>query len=107
TLGSDKFNVTIAPGCSGYEGIGLVLAVTCAWLWFLRRQWRFPNALALIPVGIAAVWTLNAARIAALILIGNAGAGQIALGGFHSQAGWIAFNVVAIALMVSARRVQW
>ena len=59
-LGSEKFKVAIAPDCSGYEGIGLVLAVTCAWLWFLRRQWRFPNALALIPVGVAAVWILNA-----------------------------------------------
>jgi len=107
TLGSDKFNVTIAPGCSGYEGIGLVLAVTCAWLWFLRRQWRFPNALALIPVGIAAVWILNATRIAALILIGNAGAGQIALGGFHSQAGWIAFSLVALGVCAAARRIAW
>ncbi len=41
TLGSDRFNVTIAPACSGYEGIGLVLAVTGAWLWFLRRQVAF------------------------------------------------------------------
>jgi len=107
TLGSDKFNVTIAPACSGYEGIGLVLAVTCAWLWFLRRQWRFPNALALIPIGVATVWTLNAARIAALILIGNAGAEQIALGGFHSQAGWIAFSLVALGVCAAARRMAW
>jgi exosortase E/protease (VPEID-CTERM system) len=107
TLGSDKFNVTIAPACSGYEGIGLVLAVTCAWLWFLRRQWRFPNALALIPIGVATVWTLNAARIAALILIGNAGAEQIALGGFHSQAGWIAFSLVALGVCAAARRIAW
>ena len=107
TLGSDKFNVSIAPACSGYEGMGLVLAVTCAWLWFLRRQWRFPNALALIPIGVAAVWTLNAARIAALILIGNAGAQQIALGGFHSQAGWIGFSLVALGVCAAARRIAW
>jgi exosortase E/protease (VPEID-CTERM system) len=107
TLGSDKFNVSIAPACSGYEGIGLVLAVTCAWLWFLRKQWRFPNALALIPIGVAAVWTLNAARIAALILIGNTGAEQIALGGFHSQAGWIGFSLVALGVCAAARRIAW
>jgi exosortase E/protease (VPEID-CTERM system) len=106
-LGSEKFKVAIAPGCSGYEGIGLVLAVTCAWLWFLRRQWRFPNALALIPIGVAAVWILNSARIAALILIGNAGAERIALGGFHSQAGWIAFSLVALGVCAAARRIAW
>jgi exosortase E/protease (VPEID-CTERM system) len=107
TLGSSKFSVSIAPACSGYEGIGLILAVTSAWLWFLRRQWRFPNALVLIPAGIAAVWILNGVRIASLILIGNAGAERMALGGFHSQAGWIAFSLVSLGVCAAARRVSW
>lgn len=106
-IGTAKFNVEIAPECSGYEGIGLILAVTGAWLWFLRRRWRFPNALLLIPLGVAAVWILNSVRIAALILIGNAGAEGIAQGGFHSQAGWIAFSLVALAVCTVARRVPW
>jgi len=105
SLGTPTFQVEIAPECSGYEGIGLVLAFGTAWLWFLRREWRFPQALLLLPVGVAAIWVLNAVRIAALILIGNAGAVRIALGGFHSQAGWIAFNAVALGLCVGARRV--
>lgn len=46
-------------------------------------------------------------RIATLILIGNAGAPGIALGGFHSQAGWLAFNGVAIVMCITARRVPW
>ncbi len=107
TLGSEKFSVSIAPACSGYEGIGLVLAVTCAWLWFLRREWRFPNALVLIPAGVSAIWILNAVRIAALILIGNAGAERVALGGFHSQAGWIAFSLVSLGICAGARRIAW
>jgi exosortase E/protease (VPEID-CTERM system) len=106
-IGSSRFSVEIAPQCSGYEGIGLVLAVTSAWLWFLRRQCRFPNALLLIPIGVAAVWLLNAVRIAALILIGNAGAPAIATGGFHSQAGWIAFSLVSLGVCWSARRIPW
>lgn len=107
TIGTAKFNVQIAPECSGYEGMGLILAVTCAWLWFLRRQCRFPNALLLVPLGLGAVWVLNSARIAALILIGNAGAESIALGGFHSQAGWIAFSLVALGVCFAARRIAW
>jgi exosortase/archaeosortase family protein len=63
--------------------------------------------LILIPAGVAAIYLLNAVRVTALILIGNAGAPQIALGGFHSQAGWIAFNVVALGLSVASRRVAW
>jgi exosortase/archaeosortase family protein len=48
------------------------------------------------------LFLLNAVRIAALILIGNSGARQIALGGFHLQAGWIAFNGVALVFSVAA-----
>jgi exosortase E/protease (VPEID-CTERM system) len=105
SIGTPAFHVEIAPECSGYEGMGLILAFTSAWLWFFRRQWRFPQALLLIPAGVALIWIANAARIAGLLLIGNAGAAQIALGGFHSQAGWMAFNAVAIGTCVLARRI--
>jgi exosortase E/protease (VPEID-CTERM system) len=105
SIGTPGFHVEIAPECSGYEGMGLILAFTSAWLWFFRRQWKFPQALLLIPAGVALMWIANAARIAGLILIGNAGAERIALGGFHSQAGWIAFNAVAIGTCVLARRI--
>lgn len=106
-IGTPAFHVLIAPECSGYEGMGLMLAFSTAWLWFLRREWRFPNALLLVPAGVAAMFLLNSARIAALILIGNAGAKRIALGGFHSQAGWLAFNAVALGMCLLARRIPW
>lgn len=105
TIGTPGFHVEIAPECSGYEGMGLILAFSSAWLWFFRRQWRFPQALLLIPGGVALIWIANSARIAGLIMIGNAGAERIAMGGFHSQAGWIAFNAVAIGICVLARRI--
>jgi exosortase E/protease (VPEID-CTERM system) len=104
-IGTPKFQVEIAPECSGYEGMGLILAFSSAWLWFFRRQWRFPQALLLIPAGVALIWIANSVRIAGLIMIGNAGAERIAAGGFHSQAGWIAFNAVAIGICVLARRI--
>ncbi len=107
TIGTERFNVDIAPECSGFEGMGLILAFTAVWLIFFRRECRFPNALTLLPAGVAAMFLLNVLRIAALILIGNAGAERIALGGFHSQAGWIAFNAVALTLSLGARRLSW
>ena len=107
TLGTEKFAVTIAPECSGLEGAGLMLAFGLIWLWLFRQECRFPRALVLVPMGVAAVFSLNAARITVLILIGNAGAEQIALGGFHSQAGWIALNAVALGFSVAARRLPW
>lgn len=107
TIGSSIFNVTIAPQCSGLEGVGLMLIFGTAWLWFFRDECRFPQALLLIPGGMLLTWLLNTVRIAALILVGNAGAPEIALGGFHSQAGWMAFNAVAVGFCLTLRRVPW
>jgi exosortase E/protease (VPEID-CTERM system) len=107
TIGTQKFEVEIAPGCSGLEGVGLMLIFSVLWLWFFRSDYRFPRALLLIPVGVFVIFLVNAVRIAALILIGDAGAHAVALGGFHSQAGWIAFNGVALGLASMVNRVPW
>ena len=62
SIGTTAFHVEIAPQCSGYEGMGLMLAFSSAWLWFFRRQWRFPQAFLLIPIGVALIWNTSAAR---------------------------------------------
>lgn len=106
-IGTPRFRVIVDPECSGLEGVGLILIFSIAWLWFFRHECRFPRALIVIPAGVLAMWLLNAFRISALILIGNAGAPGVALGGFHSQAGWIAFNGVALGFSLAFRRIPW
>ncbi len=106
-LGTSRFSVEIAPQCSGLEGMGLMLAFGITWLILFRRECRFPHALLLLPIGLVAMFLLNAVRIFALILIGDAGAEQLALGGFHSQAGWIIFILVAAAFSAVALHVPW
>ncbi len=105
TIGSERFTVNIAPACSGYEGVGLMLAFGGGWLWFFRNEYRFPISLLVLPVAAGLMWLLNCVRIAALILIGHSGAEQVALGGFHSQAGWIAFIGVALGMCIVSLRV--
>jgi exosortase E/protease (VPEID-CTERM system) len=107
TIGSQSFKVTILPWCAGFEGTGLMLVFSVAWLSLFRREFRFPQALLLVPAGMAVIWLANAVRITALILIGIAGAPAIAKGGFHSQAGWIAFNCVALGFVVTAQTLPW
>lgn len=106
-LGTPRFSVEIAPACSGIEGVGLMLVFSVLWLWLYRRECRFPRALIVIPAGMAIAFVLNSARITALILIGDAGAPEIAMGGFHSAAGWCAFCGAALGLSVAARRLPW
>ena len=106
-LGTSRFTVLIAPECSGYEGLGLVLAFLSAYLWIDRRRLRFPRALMLLPIGAAAIWLTNAARIAALIAIGTSWSESIALGGFHSQAGWLAFNAICLGIVAIGGRSRY
>ena len=73
--------VEIEPACSGIEGAALIFGFSLLWLWLLRREFRFPRALILPPVSVAVLFFLNGVRIAALIMIGNAGAPDIAVGG--------------------------
>lgn len=107
SIGSPTFAVSIGDACSGVEGAGLMLTFSVIWLWLFRRECRFPRAFLVIPASIALIFLLNAVRIVALILMGSAGAPAIAEGGFHSQAGWIAFNVVALGCAFVAPRLKW
>lgn len=106
-LGVEPFMVEISPGCSGYEGVGLVTAVLALYLFVFRKELAFPQALFLIPIGIAAIWFFNALRISALVSLGAHFSPTVAIGGFHSQAGWIAFLIVTVAIMVMAHRIPF
>ena len=88
TIGAGDFDITVARDCSGVQGIGLIVVFTAVWLWLHHAEWRFPQALVLVPIGMAVIWLLNCVRIAALVFIGSAGAPQAAVGGFRlRQAG--------------------
>jgi len=106
-VGTSSFAVIIAKQCSGIEGLGLVLVFTVIWLAYFRRESRFPQALLLIPFALVSVWVLNVFRICSLIMIGNAGAADVAMLGFHSQAGWIAFTTVAFTFSMATRKISW
>jgi exosortase E/protease (VPEID-CTERM system) len=106
-IGTNHFAVEISEVCSGLEGLGLMLAFSGVWLIYFRREYIFPRALILIPICLLAMFGLNVMRIAALFLIGNSGYPEVALYGFHSQAGWIAFNIVAGALVYFSRQNHW
>ena len=106
-LGTRRFDVIIAPECSGLEGAGLILAFGAVWLLLFRHECRFPQSLTLVLAGVVVLFLVNSVRIAALILIGYAGAPRIAMGGFHSQAAWILFNAVSVAFCLTIRGVPW
>ena len=107
TLGTTRYSITIAGGCSGIEGLGLILAFNIAWLVYFRREVRMLRALLLIPGALVCMWLLNIARLCILIFIGDAGYTEISDVGFHSAAGWISFTVVALAFSLVTQRLSW
>jgi exosortase E/protease (VPEID-CTERM system) len=103
-IGTRTFKVRVHETCSGYEGIGLIWVFLAAFLWLFRQQLRFPQAWLLFPIGTLTIWAANVVRIAGLIVIGTSFSPAVAAGGFHSQAGWLAFNLVVFALLAMAFR---
>jgi exosortase E/protease (VPEID-CTERM system) len=106
-IDTGNFAVYIDPVCSGLEGIGMMLAFCAVLLVLFRRELIFPRALLVIPVGVVLIVTLNVLRIALLVLIGNAGHAGVAVYGFHSQAGWLAFNAASAGIALVSLRSPW
>ena len=105
-IGTPDFVVRVGIGCSGYEGIGLTWIFLSAYLWLQRTSLRFPHALLLLPLGTLVVWCANVIRIVALIWIGHAWSPDLAIGAFHTKAGWVLFCAVALGLVALADRAR-
>ena len=103
-LGFGDFVVEISAECSGIQGMGLIATLTIAYLIRFRGGLRFPRAIAVVPLGIAIVFLANMMRIALLVWVGGRYSPDVALGGFHSKAGWLMNCVIALALLFQIRR---
>ena len=106
-VGTNDFQVEISYACSGIEGISLIAIFLAIYLWLFRKELRFPQAFWLFPLGITAIWLANAVRIAMLIMIGAFFSPDIAERGFHAQAGWIAFTLIALGAIALSNRMQF
>ncbi len=103
-LGLSSFSVQISPGCSGYEGIAMITVFMALYLWLFYKELRFPHVLCLLPLGFLAIWLANIVRIVSMISFGEFISPSIAMGGLHSQAGWINFTLIALVLIALSRR---
>jgi exosortase E/protease (VPEID-CTERM system) len=106
-VGTRTFSIVVADQCSGVEGLALMLSLTMGWLLYTRNELRLSRALLLVPIALYLSWLLNLVRIATLIAIGNSGYVAVALGGFHTQAGWILFSCVGLGFLITVNNVSW
>jgi exosortase E/protease (VPEID-CTERM system) len=106
-LGTKSFAVVIDPPCSGYAGIGLISVFLGVYLWFFRRDHRFPRSFLLLPLGAAVMWLANVVRIVGLLALGTWISPAVADRGFHTHAGWLAFNSVGLGLVLGIRHLRY
>lgn len=105
SLGTTRFEVRVTPACAGYEGMSLIIVFLSLYMWLFRSSLRFPAVLLMFPLGIAAMWLFNGLRIATLVAIGDSLSPEIAITGFHSNAGWIAFILVSMGMIALMHKV--
>lgn len=106
-IGSGDFLVLVGPKCSGVEGFALISAFVTIYLLLFRDDLRFPRALLLYPIAILTSWLFNILRIAALLVIGFEVSPSLAIGAFHSHAGWLSFTVLSVGLILVSRTVPF
>ena len=106
-VGSERFPIEVLPACSGFEGIGMITAFAGTYLLLARRQLRFPQALLLLPLGVATAWVANVVRLVLLVLVGTWFSEDVALNGFHAKAGWLFFCGVAFSLVLVVQRARF
>lgn len=98
-FGVPGFQIFVHYSCSGYEGVGLITLFLGFYLFLRRKELSFPGALLLLPLGMVASWIANGFRLAGLVAIGAWVSPTIAMGGFHSNAGWLAFVLLGLAFV--------
>ena len=98
-LGVNDFIVHISSQCSGLEGLVIALSVTSIYLFILRAELRFPLVFILLPVAALLAVMFNIIRLTMLISIGALYSPEIAVGGFHSVAGWLTAILVSFLIV--------
>jgi exosortase E/protease (VPEID-CTERM system) len=103
-VGTGNFIVIIDQLCAGYEGIGMMSLFLIWYLRTFRGELKFPVSLLLFPIGIALIWMFNCLRLVLLVSIGSSVSPDIALQGFHANAGWILFISGSLLMVAIAKK---
>ncbi|MHB2016707.1 MAG: exosortase E/protease, VPEID-CTERM system [Candidatus Xenobia bacterium] len=106
-LGTHTFQIQILPGCSGFEGMGLIALFMATYLWVRRRELWWRRAWWLLPLALLLSWVLNSVRLALLVAVGTRWSPAVAIRGFHSQVGWLAFTLLGLMFIVLLERTEW
>lgn len=99
-IGLEGFVVAVGQPCSGIEGLVLTGGFIGLYGFLFRKDLHMLRYWTIVlPFGLAASWAFNSIRIFSLVLIGARISPELAVGGFHSYAGWMFFSLLAFLLV--------
>ncbi len=107
TIGINGFSAVVTHGCTGIAGILMVSTVMTGYILVVRKRLEVGRALLLIPVAAFLSWVFNGMRIATLLMLGSYGSPELAVKGFHTNAGWLIFCALSAAMLVAAENISW
>lgn len=98
-LGTTSFSIILKAGCSGIQGINLFILSSLMFYSLEKTNLTITKKkyLTFIAIGVIASVLLNILRISLLIMIGDLGYSEWALGSFHSHIG-ISISLVLIVI---------
>jgi len=106
-LGRPNYAVIVDQMCSGYAGIGMITVFLIWYLSTFKNKLRFPAAFLVFPIGAALIWLSNCLRVALIVAIGSSLSTEIAIEGFHANAGWIFFIAVSVIMVAMTRNFRF
>ncbi len=92
----ETFTANIGPPCSGIFSIVLFTAIFSFVYWLDHKKINGKKAMKFYIIGVIGAYLLNLLRVVALILIGAYWSPKIAVGAFHTNAGWILFAAYSL-----------
>lgn len=102
TLALESFQVIIGAPCSGVDSLLLFTAL----YWFVGlldfNLYNKTKLLILFPLGLIGTFMMSIIRIFLLMLVGAFYSPELALGAFHTNAGWVIFVIYFLTLMYFA-----
>lgn len=97
-IGTHKFNVFLGFGCSGIQGVNIIILLTSAYYLLERKNLtiKLTTFIFFVSLGVCISLILNSLRIALLISIGAVGYEEWAIGSFHSYSGILILTFLVI-----------
>ncbi len=96
-INASGFATVIGPPCSGIFSMVLFTALFSFVYWLDKDKINGKKALTAYIIGVAGAFMINLLRLIALLIIGAKWSPKLAVGLFHTNAGWILFAVYSFA----------